>query len=289
MQKKILTICAAAVCFVLALGITLYPVISIRYNEHHQSEIHSVYQQEIEEVDNSLMELQWEAAAAYNSTLVPGTQITDAFSKESILEAASDYGELLNLTGNGIMGFVRIPSIQVNLPIYHGTDSHTLESGIGHLLGSSLPIGGPGTHAVLTGHSGMASQKMFSDLPQLAVGDKFYLEVLNETLAYQVDQIRTVLPHETELLEISEGQDLCTLVTCTPIGINSHRLLVRGHRVPYVEAQADAETKEIEAAKGPISTWQRTYLKGILIGLGLTLCMSILAASVCWIRRRYHA
>ena len=288
MQKKTLTICAAAVCMVLALGIILYPVISIRYNEKHQSEIHSVYQQQIQEVDNSHIELQWEAAAAYNSTLVPGTQMADAFSKEAILEAASDYKELLNLTGNGIMGFVKIPSIRVNLPIYHGTDSHTLESGIGHLLGSSLPIGGPGTHTVLTGHSGMASQKMFSDLPQLEIGDEFYLEVLDGTLAYQVDQIQTVLPYETELLEITAGQDLCTLVTCTPIGINSHRLLVRGHRVPYVEAQAEAEEQIVEQETAPVSTWQQTYIKGILIGLGLTLCMTVLAASAWWFWRQYH-
>ena len=130
------------------------------------------------------------------------------------------------------MGYIEIPMIQVNLPIYHGTDSKTLDIGVGHLLGSSLPVGGKGTHTVLTGHSGMATQKMFSDLDKLKLGDVFYLQVLDETLAYQVDAIHTVLPYDTSFLGISEGEDYCTLVTCTPFGISTHRLLVRGTRIP---------------------------------------------------------
>ena len=164
------------------------------------------------------------------------------------------------------MGYVEIPKIQVNLPIYHGTDAEVLDRGVGHLLGSSLPVGGENTHTILSGHSGMASQKMFTDLDQLAPGDVFYLNVLNETLAYQVTEINTVLPYETELLGIVPGEDLCTLVTCTPYGINTHRLLVCGSRIPYEEAAVmEEETASVEPAT---STWEAKYLQGLLIGCG---------------------
>ena len=176
-------------------------------------------------------------ADAYNTALVPGTA-DDAYSREVLLAASEDYEDLLNIAGNGIMGFVVIPKISVNLPIYHGTDTQTLAAGVGHLLGSSLPVGGSNTHAVLTAHSGMSSQKMFSDIDELKIGDLFYLEVLGETLAYQVDQIKTVLPEDTTYLQIGGDEDFCTLVTCTPFGINTHRLLVRGERVSL---EMDAE------------------------------------------------
>ncbi len=172
-----------------------------------------------------------------------------------------NYDSLLNLGGNGIMGYIEIPCIQVNLPIYHGTDTETLERGVGHLLGSSLPVGGSGTHAVLSGHSGMAGQKMFTDLLQMKTGDIFYLHVLGETLAYEVDSLNTVLPHDTSLLGITGGSDLCTLITCTPIAVNSHRLLVTGHRIPFEAAkemveEAQQEDTEVE------STWEQEYLRG---------------------------
>ena len=163
------------------------------------------------------------------------------------------------------MGYVVIPKISVNLPIYHGTENDSLERGIGHLLGSSLPVGGESTHSILSGHSGMASQKMFTDLEQLIVGDVFYLHILNETLAYQVVEINTVLPYDTSLLGIVPGEDLCTLVTCTPYGVNTHRLLVRGSRVPFEEAAA--LTEEIQIAEPEVSTWEAKYLQGILIGI----------------------
>lgn len=157
------------------------------------------------------------------------------------------------------MGYVEISKIQVNLPIYHGTDAEVLDRGVGHLLGSSLPVGGENTHTILSGHSGMASQKMFTDLEQLTQGDVFYLNVLNETLAYQVTEINTVLPYETDLLGNVPGEDLCTLVTCTPYGINTHRLLVRGSRIPYEET---AVLKEETASTEPTaSTWEVKYLQ----------------------------
>ena len=182
------------------------------------------------------------------------------------------------------MGYVEIPKISVNLPIYHGTENDSLERGIGHLLGSSLPVGGESTHSILSGHSGMASQKMFTDLEQLIIGDVFYLHVLDETLAYQVVEINTVLPYDTSLLGIAPGEDLCTLVTCTPYGVNTHRLLVRGSRIPYEEAAALAE-ENIEQA--PRSSWEQKYLQGILWGVIATLALGLVIFSGVHIYRKF--
>lgn len=262
----------------------LYPLISTAYNERHQSKIHTQYQQVVEQADNEEKQQAREKAAAYNQSIQPGTQLADAFSKEALLGAAEEYGELLNLAGDGIMGYVNIPAISVHLPIYHGTEDATLEVGIGHLLGSSLPVGGESTHTILTAHSGMASSKMFTDLPQLQAGDVFYLEVLGETLAYQVDQIKTVLPHDTTYLGIEPGADYCTLVTCTPYAVNTHRLLVRGSRIPYEQAQEVVE--EIKPAEQPaVSTWEQEYYKGILVGLALVALIGLVLLAV-WLYRR---
>ena len=274
MKQKALTIGCAILVFLLALGITLYPLISNYYNERHQSQIHTQYMEVIEQVDNSDIILAKELADEYNAAIVPGTQLSDAFSQEALLWASEDYEHQLNLAGDGIMGYVEIPLIQVNLPIYHGTDSDTLDIGIGHLLGSSLPVGGESTHSVLTAHSGMANQKMFSDLDKLEIGDVFYLQVLGETLAYQVDQINTVLPHDTTFLGIEEGEDHCTLVTCTPFGVNTHRLLVRGVRIPYEEAEVIVEEK-LQEEELPNSTWEQQYIKGILVGIGTVILIGI--------------
>ncbi len=181
------------------------------------------------------------------------------------------------------MGYVNIPVLSVNLPIYHGTDADTLELGIGHLLGSSLPIGGESTHTVLTAHSGMASQKMFSDLNQLKKGDVFYLEVLDETLAYQVEEIHTVLPTNTDDLGITAGEDRCTLVTCTPFGVNTHRLLVQGTRIPYEESEAIA-TEQMQS-KEVRSTWEEEYLNGIITGISVVILLAILVGTAMFFRR----
>ena len=272
--RKMLTIACAILVFLFALGITLYPLISNWYNGRHQSEIHTQYLEVLRQVDNSEIILAERYANEYNAAISPGTQLSDAFSKEALLWASEDYEDLLNLAGDGIMGYIEIPMIQVNLPIYHGTDSKTLDIGVGHLLGSSLPVGGKGTHTILTGHSGMATQKMFSDLDKLELGDVFYLQVLDETLAYQVDAIHTVLPYDTSFLGITEGKDYCTLVTCTPFGINTHRLLVRGTRIPYEEAEViTAEKLQVEDT--PASTWKQQYLKGILLGTAAVAVISI--------------
>ena len=273
LKKKIVTICAA-VLFLVALGLTLYPLISNYVNQKYASEIQTAYRELIQQTDDSILQEAKQRAIAYNLAITPGT--AGAYSEEALLTAAEDYDNQLDIAGNGIMGYVEIPKIQVNLPIYHGTDAEVLDRGVGHLLGSSLPVGGVNIHTILSGHSGMASQKMFTDLEQLTQGDVFYLNVLNETLAYQVTEINTVLPYETDLLSIVPGEDLCTLITCTPYGVNTHRLLVRGSRIPYEEALTLEE--ESVAAEAVESTWEQNYAKGIIIGIVIALLLILLFA-----------
>ena len=284
-KKKVITICIAVVAFIIALGITLYPMISTWYNERHQAEVHIHYQEKVEQVDNTKLIEAKELAVAYNQTILPGAQDEDSFSNEALLNAIEDYVGLLNLAGDGIMGYVEIPKIGVSLPIYHGTNNSTLERGVGHLLGSSLPVGGESTHSVLTAHSGMASQKMFSDLDRMKIGDVFYLDVLGERLAYQVDQIKTVLPYDTTYLQTEIGSDLCTLVTCTPFGVNTHRLLVRGTRIPYEEAEVIVEEK-LETEEPVKSTWEQQYLQGIIIGVSAVVILGLGIMVFCIVRRR---
>lgn len=260
--------------FFAALTMTLYPVISNYVNQKYASEIQTAYQEIVAQTDDSALEEARAQAAAYNQALIPGA--TEAYSQEQLAAAARDYDTLLDIAGTGIMGYVRIPKISVDLPIYHGTEAEDLERGVGHLLGSSLPIGGDSTHTILSGHSGMASQKMFTDLEQLALGDVFYLDMLGETLCYQVTAINTVEPHDTSLLGIASGEDLCTLVTCTPYGVNSHRLLVTGSRIPYEAAEIIAEeTQETEEAQ---STWEEKYIEGLIYGILAALVLILLIA-----------
>ena len=284
-KKKVITICIATLAFLIALGITLYPMISTWYNERHQAEVHIHYQEKVEQVDNTKLIEAKEQAVAYNQTILPGAQDEDSFSKEALLSASENYGSLLNLAGDGIMGYVEVPTIGVTLPIFHGTNNSTLERGVGHLLGSSLPVGGESTHSVLTAHSGMASQKMFSDLDRLKIGDIFFLDVLGEKLAYQVDQIKTVLPYDTTFLQTETGNDLCTLVTCTPFGVNTHRLLVRGTRIEYEEAEVIVEEK-LETEEPVKSTWEQQYLQGILIGIGAVVILGLGLLVFWYVKRR---
>lgn len=273
-MKRTTTILTASILvFLTALGITLYPIISNYVNQKYASKIYTEYEEMIQNVDDTSLKDARRLAEQYNNALAP----VSAYEQESLSEASQNYDTLLNMGGNGIMGYVEIPSIQVNLPIYHGTDSETLERGIGHLLGSSLPIGGASTHSVLSGHSGLAGQKMFTDLLQVKEGDVFYLHVLGETLAYQVVSLNTVLPYDTSLLGITPGADLCTLITCTPLAVNTHRLLVTGERIPYesaqeIQAEMQQETTEVESA------WEQDYLHGLYIALAIVLLMIICCA-----------
>lgn len=185
-----------------------------------------------------------EKAREYNRELLGNVVLTDPFDPDAVKKQNEDYDNLLNIAGDGVMGSVEIPSIDVYLPIYHGTDSESLEKGAGHLENSSLPVGGKGTHSIISAHTGLPSAKMFDNLTEVKEGDVFYIHVLNRTLAYEVDQIKVVLPENVSDLLIDKNKDYVTLVTCTPYGINSHRLLVRGTRIPYKEAKKKDSSKK---------------------------------------------
>lgn len=263
--KKILTLLLTGLLFLFALLLTFYPILSSRYNEAHQTKARAEYEEILAQTGTEEFDRLRSAAVAYNKTLVPGVS-SEGYSEEYLQSASEDYVNQLAISGSEIMGYVEIPKIQVYLPIYHGTGADSLERGVGHLLGSSLPVGGTSTHTILTGHSGMASQKLFTDLEQLESGDVFYLHILDMVLAYQVMGTETVLPHDTSYLGIEQGQDLCTLVTCYPTGVNTHRLLVQGARIPYEEAQ-EVETAITLQETANESAWESQYWLGIRLGV----------------------
>ena len=283
MKRRYFRIVIAGIIFILALLLTLYPIISNLYNQCHQSLIHTAYEEVIQQADTRDLERIREMAVAYNEAITPGTA-ADTYSKAAIEKASADYASQLDPGGSGIMGYVEIPKISVNLPIYHGTESETLERGTGHLLGSSLPVGGNSTHAIITGHSGLATQKMFTDLEQLMEGDVFYIHVLGEVLAYQVFSAEPVLPHNTSKLTIRQNEDLCTLITCYPTGINTHRLLVQGKRIPYEEAEVIVEEIVTQEAK-PESNWEAQYMLGLWLGIWAMLLALAIYLSVLLIQR----
>ena len=220
---------------VVAFAVLLYPTVSSYVNEKNGSKVVSNYDAESVRLSHTEKEKMLEDARAYNKEMLSNIDLIDPFSQgEKSLDAR--YESLLNIDGSGMMGYIRIPKIKVEIPIYHGTSESVLQAGVGHFWGTSLPVGGESTHTVLTGHRGLPTKTLFTNMDKLVKGDVFYIKVLDETLAYKVDQILTVLPEETEALSIVPGQDYATLVTCTPYAINTHRLLVRGHRIPYEEA-----------------------------------------------------
>lgn len=220
---------------VVAFAVLLYPTVSSYVNEKNGSKVVSNYDAESVRLSNAEKEKMLEDARAYNKEMLSNIDLIDPFSQgETSIDER--YESLLNLDGSGMMGYIRIPKIKVEIPIYHGTSESVLQAGVGHFWGTSLPVGGESTHTVLTGHRGLPTKTLFTNMDKLVEGDVFYIKVLDETLAYKVDQILTVLPEETEALSIVPGKDYATLVTCTPYAINTHRLLVRGHRIPYEEA-----------------------------------------------------
>ena len=231
-RKNRITGILLLVALLAGLSLLLYPFLADYWNSMHQSRAIATYMNAVTELDNNDYEGMLEEAQAYNDAL-PGNP--DRFLPSE--EEHQRYENLLSISGDGIIGYVEIPSIHVSLPFYHGTDEDILQVAAGHIEGSSLPVGGEGTHCVISGHRGLPSARLFTDIDQLTEGDIFTLLVLDETLTYEVDQIRIVEPEDISLLEIEEGKDLCTLVTCTPYGVNSHRLLVRGHRVENREEE----------------------------------------------------
>lgn len=266
----------AAACGIAALGLMLYPLVGELLNEKYHSDVETTYTAVIADTDDTELTAQREAAEQYNAMLSGAATITEGGASAPPLAYAQQ------LTVGGVMAYVDIPKINVYLPVQHGTDADTLERAVGHVVGTSLPVGGASTHAVLSAHSGLASSKLFSDIEQLAEGDTFYIHVLGEVLAYKVDTINTVLPTDTSLLQIEDGKDQVTLVTCTPFGVNTHRLLVRGHRVPYTPEQ-----EATAAAEKPVaSSWTQHYLTGLGIGLGV---VAVIGGGYFLIRRKRHA
>ncbi len=227
-MKKHLSTILTAVMLIAGLCIFLYPSVSNYINSKHQSRVVNDYNAALEKLSQADYDKFWAAAQEYNEKLAKKAANFNLTDKEM-----AEYEKVLDPTGTGVMGHLEIMNIGVDLPIYHGVDESVLSVGIGHLPGTSLPIGGASTHTVLSGHRGLPSAKLLSDLDQMVVGDTFLLHIMDKTIAYQVDQINIVLPEETQLLGIYDDEDYCTLITCTPYGVNSHRLLVRGKRVEY--------------------------------------------------------
>lgn len=270
-----------AVGIVLAgMALTAYPFVSNYFYEKEQEKI--ILDMDNTDPEAASLEAERERAEAYNTYLLEENVIlTDPFDPEAFAEKSDvAYEEILNLYGNGMMGYLEIPAIDLTLGIYHGTSPKVLEEGVGHLENSSLPVGGESTHSVLSAHTGLSDKKLFTDLILLEEGDTFYIHVLDEILAYEVDQIKVVTPEDTSDLHVIAGRDLVTLVTCTPYGVNSHRLLVRGTRIPYVPEEKAQEEKSSFWTGSP---WMRQYVKAILAGLA---CAVFLFLAGTYIGRR---
>ena len=276
MKKKIPGI-IFGLMFLIGFGILVYPTVADQWNTYRQSRLISSYERTISDMEPEDFTAEWEKARAFNDTLTQNSIYGDVFGEEDQELEDTDYWKVLNVGGDGIMGYLSIPKINIKLSIYHGTSEEVLQTGVGHLNGTKLPIGGESTHSVLAAHRGLPSARLFTDIDQLEKGDMFYIHVLDETLAYQVDQILDMVDkddHETleKALQIEEGKDQVTLFTCTPYGVNSHRLLVRGTRVPY--------TGEEDAAATPVDTMleavQNYYMLYLILGLAITLLIILL-------------
>ena len=255
------------IIFLAGLSLLLYPFVANKWNTYRQSRLISSYEEVVSEKTEAGAidyEAEWLKAQQYNDELMPMI-LPDSFAIAEAEGEDEEYMAALNLAGDGIMGTVEIPKIGITLPIYHTTEEEVLERAAGHLEGSSLPIGGENTHAVISAHRGLPSAALFTDLDQLETGDHFLIHVLDETLCYEVDQILTVEPNDTSALQVEDGEDLVTLLTCTPYGVNSHRLLVRGHRVPYEETVVAEEEAPLAAV-----SLHTNYLLWVFVGLGVT-------------------
>lgn len=237
MKKGNITTSILIFVFLIGLSLLLYPFLSDCWNSFHQTEVINEYTRQVEELESDLYQQVWNRAQDYNESLLKKLdryELTD--------DELTDYQSQLNISDNGVIGYIDIPSINCYLPIYHGTDKGILQKALGHLQGTSLPIGGKGTHSVISGHRGLPSAQLLTDLDRMKEGDIFVIHVLDQMLTYEVDQIIVVEPEDYSALEIEKDADYCTLMTCTPYGINTHRLLVRGHRVANQEVAEEQKT-----------------------------------------------
>lgn len=273
MKRKIVNI-LFGLLFLIGFGILAYPTIANQWNTYRQSRLISGYDQAVSQMDEEDFDKAWEEARAYNATFEQNSIMSDVFGIDEADDIkGTEYWKVLNVGGDGIMGYITIPKINIKLAIYHGTETDVLQTGVGHLNGTKLPVGGEGNHTVLSAHRGLPSAKLFTDIDQLKEKDRFYLHILNEDMAYEVDQILPMVDKDDydalqEALKVEEGQDYVTLFTCTPYGVNSHRLLVRGHRVPY-----DGEL-ETTPTQSMVQAIQNYYMLYLLLGLGVT-CLVI--------------
>lgn len=271
-MKKKLSIVLAGILFLAGLSLLLYPLVANQWNNYRQSKLISEYETVVKDESRKgtiNYQKEWDRAHAYNQALLPSI-LPDSFA----IAAASDepgeeYMSCLNILTDEMMGYVEIPKINIKIPIFHTTSEEVLSKGAGHLEGSSLPVGGENTHSVISAHRGLPSASLFTDLDQLEDGDHFLIRVLDQTLCYEVDQIHIVEPENTSDLAVEPGQDLVTLLTCTPYAVNTKRLLVRGHRVPYEEEAIEKEEKE-----SPMSLYTN-YLLWVVVGLAVTAVLII--------------
>ena len=271
MKKSSIINIVLILLLLVGLSLLLYPSISDYWNSLHQSQAIANYAEDVAQLDEEEYSQLWQEAEAYNQAL--RERKNSYFLTE---EEKEEYNRLLDHAGYGVMGYVEIPSISCSLPLYHGTDESVLQIALGHLEWSSLPTGGVGTHCVLSGHRGLPSAKLFTDLDKLVEGDIFLLQVLDRVLTYEVDQILIVEPQETASLQIFEGKDYCTLVTCTPYGKNTHRLLVRGHRVETAETEVSVRV-----------TSEAILIEPVIVAPILAMPMLVLLLIIlCWPRKR---
>lgn len=270
-MKRTLINLAFGLLFLTGFGILAYPTVSDQWNTYRQSRLISTYEEAVSQMKPEDYSREWKTARAFNDTLEKNNLYGDAFGTSDTDLTDTQYWTVLNAAGDGIMGYLSIPKINIRLAVYHGVGEEVLQTGIGHLDGTKLPIGGESTHSVLAAHRGLPSARLFTDVDQLARGDRFYIHILDEILAYEVDQILPMVDKDDmetleNALQIAEGEDHVTLFTCTPYGVNSHRLLVRGTRVPY--------EGEEEIASTPVDTMLRAvqnyYMLYLILGLSVT-------------------
>lgn len=270
MKRKIFNI-LFALMFLIGFGILVYPTVSDQWNTYRQSKLISNYESTVEEMTEVDFTEEWEKAKAFDATLIQNNLYGDVFGEDNGELENTEYWKVLNVANDGVMGYLSIPKINVKNAIYHGTGDKVLQTGIGHLNGTKLPIGGESTHSVLAAHRGLPTARLFTDVDQLRKGDMFYIHVLDEVLAYQVDQILDMVDkddHEAlaNALQIEEGKNQVTLFTCTPYGVNSHRLLVRGTRVPY-SGEEEVETSVVDSMLKSVQNYYMIYL---ILGLSIT-------------------
>lgn len=276
MKRKISTV-LFGLLFLIGFGILVYPTVSNQWNTYRQSKLINNYERVVSDMEPEDFTREWDAARNFNNTMQQNNLYADVFGEDGEDWTGTDYWKVLNIAGEGVMGYLSIPKINVKISIYHGTGDDVLQTGAGHLNGTKLPIGGASTHSVLAAHRGLPSARLFTDADQMQKGDMFYIHVLDEVLAYKVDQILTMVDkddHETleGALQIEAGEDYVTLFTCTPYGVNSHRLLVRGTRVPY----SGEEEVTDSLSDSMLQAVQNYYMLYLILGLSITILVILI-------------